>query len=162
MNFHSRLAMFFVAVFVFFSIPLAYSFDEEKCGELFPKSGDSHRPYLSPIYSATLIPSTTSYFSSFGKCAMYSHLQQRELFIASSYEQISQEASRGNGEYVSTLATLSGCAWGTENQFAQLLKSHYSQIFRNSHKLDSHDLAKQVDSYVAKDINLEKRCRIVN
>jgi hypothetical protein len=140
------------------------AFDEEKCGDLFPKSGDAHRPYMSPIYSFTLVPSTTSYISSFGKCAMYSKVSpgQRELFIAKSYDQISTQAAQGGGEHMETLALLSGCSSEKTKQFSSLMKSNYDRVFRKASHADSKDLALQIDELISKNDELSKSCTLIS
>ncbi|MEK6555960.1 MAG: hypothetical protein AABZ31_12010 [Bdellovibrionota bacterium] len=48
----------------------AQAFNKDRCSKLFPTFDDDHPPYASPIYISTMVPSTTSYFSSIGTCAM--------------------------------------------------------------------------------------------
>ncbi|MGE0762606.1 MAG: DUF3015 family protein [Bdellovibrionales bacterium] len=135
----------------------ALAFNPDKCGELFPKSGETHRPYLAPIYSSTIAPSVTSYFSSFGKCAMYNSKIsiQRKKFIKASYDHLSTEAAQGQGEYVAALASLSGCPSESHAAFSHGLQRQYSQVFaRGADGLDQ-----QVDAMIQDDSWLALSCR---
>lgn len=147
------LRLLFLMVFSYSTTTIA--FDEEKCSALFPKSGDAHRPYMSPVYSFTLIPSTTSYVSSFGGCAMYGSLpnsEKRNLFIAKTYEEISQQAALGSGEYLVALADLSGCEIDLSQRFSQAMKDNYTHVFRNASTRDAKDMAYQLDTLIVNDL----------
>lgn len=133
-----------------FALP-SFAFDSDKCGDLFPKTGDNHPPYYAPIYSTTIAPSITSYFSSFGKCSMYGSGGSVKAYIAQTYQHISFEAARGGGEYVSTLAALSGCP---TNLFIQRLHTHYKDLFTEDEK--NFDL--RLDTFIRTDSVLAPTC----
>ncbi len=148
-------------------LPLsAFAFDPDKCGELFPKAGDAHRPYLAPFYSTTMAPSITSYLSSFGKCSLYGSHELRGAFIRETYDQLTLEAAMGKGEYITALAGLSGCPSDQTANFSQTLQSHYTEVFQTAQEKDFQQIGARVgarlDALIAKSVPLSKNCKILN
>lgn len=134
-----RLILFFLP---FYSVS-ALAFDEGKCGDLFPKLGDSHPPYFSIFYTSTMVPSTTSYLSSWGKCSMYGSRQTlRTQYIATHQPTLELEAARGEGEHVETLARLSGCTDNEQSRFNEKLRLNFKEIFASS---QPHQVGERID-----------------
>lgn len=53
----------------------------------------------------------------------------RESFIEANYKDISRDAARGSGEYVTNLARLYGYTAETTGKFARLLQQNHAAIF---------------------------------
>jgi hypothetical protein len=147
-----KLATAFISLFVAVS---AHAFNKDRCGDLFPKSDDSHPPYYSPLYVSTMIPSTTSYFSSFGPCSMYaSSMSLRKAFIENSRRPLQADAARGQGEYLNALAELSGCPSAKYFAFATLMHNKYDVVFSSP---DS-TLSQKIDFAIQSEPSLSGSC----
>lgn len=154
------IAGFFMVGFVNPFI-VAQAFDQDKCGAIFPKIGDKHPPYFSPLYTSTMVPSTTSYMSSFGNCSMYAGQESKEVrneFIASTYDSLSREAAAGGGEHVGALASLMGCSAEARPRFSQVLQRKFGVVFDSPVLMDAEALSKRVGGVIAQDSELSARC----
>lgn len=83
-----------------------------------------HPPWYAPLYAITMIPSTTSYFSSFGACSMYGGPKRvaRMQFLSETYETLRTEAARGTGDHLVAFASLAGCPVNLYPEFSQLIR----------------------------------------
>ena len=63
--------------------------------------------------------------------------QKVKLFVGVSYESLRQEAARGNGEYVSALATLYGVPSERQERFGRMLQENHEQLFTKDLSDDS-------------------------
>lgn len=154
---HATLLGFFLTA-ISFSTTVA-AFNNEKCGNLFPKSDGAHRPWFSPLYISTMGPSTTSYFSSFGPCSMYAgdgYTPARQSFLDESLAPLKVDAARGKGEYINALAELSGCPSDKFGKFGSVLQNHYSKVFSEQ---NSSSILSQVDQVVNSEPELKGSCR---
>ena len=138
----------------------AHAFNSDRCGNLFPKTGGTHYPWFSPLYVSTMGPSTTSYFSSFGPCAMYGSSDTlRTVFVDESLAPLKVDASRGKGQYLNALAELSGCPTDQYGKFSSTMQAHYEKVFPD--KADSKSILAQVDQVLKSEPDLKKSCRSV-
>jgi len=80
--------------------------------------------------------------------------QEREIFVASTYDEISEEAAQGGGLHIETLATLMGCEQPTE--FTAMTQSKFNTIFADAPK--SKELISRLDAEVQKDPALKASC----
>lgn len=153
--------VYFILAFLLacFSSPLVQAFNQERCGRIFPTADDDHPPYFAPMYIFTMFPSTTSYFSSMGPCSMYgdSRSSLRSSFIESSRHSLQVEAARGRGEYLQTLADLSGCPADKHDIFAEVMQKQFTQLFGNNAQ-DTATLVKGIDSSIRADARLKGVC----
>ena len=140
-----------------------HAFSNERCGSLFPKSNGSHYPWFSPLYVSTMMPSTTSYFSSFGPCSMYAadSFGSRTAFVDSSLIPLQRDTARGKGEYLNALAELSGCPADKYDKFAKTMHKQFDTLFSEK-SADSTILVQKIDSIVSTDTELKKSCTIQN
>lgn len=136
---------------VFFTAMTAQAFNKDRCGTLFPKSDGTHPPYYSPLYVSTMVPSTSSYFSSIGPCAMYGDSSLRSSFIENSSLPLQADAARGKGEYLETLAQLSGCAQAQYPRFANEMREHFAFVFASDKTAEVID---RIDSLARKACSL--------
>lgn len=152
----------FLLLMTFLTPSFLLAFNGDKCGNLFPKVDSYHPPYYSPFYATTMIPSTTSYFSSFGHCALYgdSMSGSRALFVRDTYDLIAQDAAQGSGEYLTTLAELSGCNQRSHGRFATVLKKNYGKLFPDSNTTEL--FLNRLDSEIQSYPELKTSCSTVN
>lgn len=137
-----------------------HAFSNERCGNLFPKTGGTHYPWLSPLYVSTMGPSTTSYFSSFGPCSMYGQADgMRAAFVDESLAPLKMDASRGKGQYLNALAELSGCPSDQYAKFSSAMQTHFEKVFPD--KSDSKSIITQVDQVLKSEPDLKKSCKAV-
>jgi hypothetical protein len=128
---------------------------------MFPMADNDHPYYYSPIYVTTMMPSTTSYFSSIGPCSMYGEYQgaTRVTFIEEALPAIRVDAARGEGEYLKTLAQLTGCPASHYPTVASVMHSEFKTVFA------SNDLPGQVariDAALRANSDLKKSCPGLN
>ena len=154
------LVLVALTALISFWIPTAHAFDQDKCGDLFPRVDDKYPPYYSPLYTFTMFPSTTSYVSSWGKCSMYGDTRaiERNKFVASEYEQISREAAQGGGESVATLASLSGCPSEKKVEFSHALQSQFTRVFKGPRESQPEAFGSRVDDVIKSHTELSKSC----
>lgn len=147
----------FVALFI---SSYAHAFSSERCGTLFPKTGGSHYPWISPLYVSTMVPSTSSYFSSYGPCSMYgTESAARQAFVNEALVPLQADAARGKGEYINTLAQLSGCPENKYGKFASAIQAQYSSVFPENPKNPA-IIVKNIDSIVKAEPELKGACVI--
>jgi hypothetical protein len=104
------------------------AFNGDNCKNLFPDVGGDHPPYLGPIYITTMFPSTSSYFSSTGPCALYGILKrkrEKEVFVASNWEQIKFQMAVGKGPHLKALVPLLGCPDSSFKDLAAMMKNEF-------------------------------------
>ena len=152
---------------VFFSIVYsvqADAFSKERCGRMFPQSDNDHPYFYSPIYITTMMPSTTSYFSSIGPCSMYGEYQgaNRVSFIEDTLPSIRVDAARGEGEYLKTLAVLTGCPAEQHGKVASVMHSQFATVFASADDKDAAAQVARIDSALKSDAGLKKSCPGLN
>lgn len=144
----------------------AMAFSKERCGRMFPQSDNDHPYFYSPIYVTTMMPSTTSYFSSIGPCSMYGEYQasNRVSFIEEALPSIRSEAARGEGEYLRALAQVSGCPVDRYATVASIMRRDFATVFVGSNAASS-DIGSQIeriDAALRSDTSLQKTCAALN
>ena len=145
-----------------FNSTFAHAFNKEACGQLFPKADESHPPYYSPLYVSTMVPSTTSYFSSIGPCSMYGDARNmRQAFVGNSIDYLVADAAQGRGEYLNTLAELSGCPKNKYDLFNSVVQSHYSELF-NGLTDETNPLLIKLDAVIRSNSLLKNSCWTIN
>lgn len=55
--------------------------------------------------------------------------RQLERFVAHSYDQVSADIARGNGEYLVSLASLAGVPAASQTAFQAEMQSHYATMY---------------------------------
>lgn len=133
----------------------ALAFNQDKCGELFPKIEDRHPPYFSPLYTSTMVPSSTSYLSSFGKCSMYGRLDLREQFLRVHGPSLASEGARGSGEHLEILRELTGCPESAASRFRAQVQAEYGAIFGPN---DPKEQVTELDTVLGQDPELRRHC----
>ncbi len=143
------------------SILTTHAFNQDHCGDLFPKIEDHHPPYLSPLYTFTMVPSTTSYLSSFGKCSMYATNEIRNRFVERYYADLSREAAQGEGEYLSLLRELSGCSAKQKQNFNKAVQAHFDTLFTQPDKMPP-NFSEQLNKAIQESPDLSAHCQMVS
>lgn len=148
--------------FAFFAPSNALAFSKERCGRMFPQSDNDHPYFYSPIYVTTMMPSTTSYFSSIGPCSMYGEYQSsnRASFIEESLPSIRSEAARGEGEYLRALAQVSGCPADRYATVASIMQRNFASVFAGAADVNSQ--IARIDAALRTDASLQKTCAALN
>lgn len=104
--------------------------------------------------------STTSYVFSTGDCAMIGMAEHdKKVFIAHNLDQMTIDAARGQGEYLSAYASLSGCSKSASEKFGNTLQSNFTKVF--GHKLDHspEQAYGKIEGVISNDPDLKKLCR---
>ena len=102
--------------------------------------------------------SSTQYSSSFGPCAMWAnneHWMQRETYVAENLGSIRTDVAKGKGEYIESIAYMSGCPASSKESFARLLHEHYDKLFSNS---EGWRFSSEVDQLLSTDSGLRDVC----
>jgi len=80
--------------------------------------------------------------------------KEREVFTATNYRALERELAAGKGQYVSSLAALSGCK--TE-EFTSFAKARYEKLIP-SEKTSPAELLSNLDKEIAADSAMSKAC----
>lgn len=80
--------------------------------------------------------------------------KEREVFTAANYRALERELAAGKGEYLTSLAALSGCKSG---EFSTFAKARYEKIVP-SEKTTSTELLNNLDKEIAADATMSKAC----
>lgn len=82
--------------------------------------------------------------------------KEQELFAEVSYDEISREMAKGEGEYLTAFATVMGCSADVQSDFASVTKANYGKIF--SAEASASDVVSSVKSLLRNDASLAKSC----
>jgi len=81
---------------------------------------------LAPFELTSDVTSSTSGAAFIGPAKAH---QRLEHFVASSYEQVSGDIARGNGEYLASLAVLAGVPTDAQPAFQAEMQSRYATLY---------------------------------
>lgn len=91
-----------------------------------------------------------------------SHQVQRsddkEVFVASNMDSLSQDIAQGQGDHLSTLATIIGVEKEDQNTFAASMQNEFSTLF-SSGSTSTTDVLAAIDDIMLKDVSLAKYVR---
>ncbi|MCB0218656.1 MAG: DUF3015 domain-containing protein [Chrysiogenetes bacterium] len=82
--------------------------------------------------------------------------KEQELFAEVSYDEISREMAKGEGEYLTAFATVMGCSADVHSDFASVTKANYGKIF--GAEASASDVVSSVKSLLRDDASLAKSC----
>lgn len=82
--------------------------------------------------------------------------KEKEAFVESAMAELTKDIAKGEGEYITTLASLYGCDSKSTTKFSQALKGRYEEI---SKATDAQSMLSIIDSTVASDADLSKSCQ---
>lgn len=82
--------------------------------------------------------------------------KEREVFVATNLRALEREMASGKGQYVSSLAALSGCS-AAKDEFAAFSKANYEKIFTGANTTPL-NLIENLDRAMASDKALVKAC----
>ena len=82
--------------------------------------------------------------------------REREVFVATNLRALSREMAAGKGQYVSSLAALSGCA-NAQEKFVSFSKANYGKLF-NGADTSAKTLLENLDREMASDKALSQAC----
>lgn len=82
--------------------------------------------------------------------------KEREVFTATNIRAIEREMAAGKGQYVSSLAALSGCG-AKSDEFGAMAKAKYEKLFPSA-STGSAELLKNLDAEIKADASLSKAC----
>lgn len=91
---------------------------------------------------------------------MYSNnrVVSRQAFVETSHAQLQTDVAQGKGEYLNTLAELSGCPVAQYDNFGAVLQNRFSSLF--SDYVNETDLLQKVDAAVRADHRLRHHCAV--
>lgn len=95
---------------------------------------------------------------------MYGEYQSatRVSFIEETLPSLKVDAARGDGEYLKTLAQLTGCPSEQYPNVASVMHSQYSTVFASANEKDTAAQVARIDSALRSDENLKKVCPGLN
>lgn len=82
--------------------------------------------------------------------------KEQELFAEVSYDEISREMAKGEGEYLTAFATVMGCSADVHSDFAAATKANYGKIF--AEQATASDIVSSVKSVLRSDAALAGSC----
>lgn len=86
------------------------------------------------------------------------------IFLDNNLEEVSEDSSRGQGQYLEALANLAGCERSVHSLFAQSLQEHYQELFfpppSLSHTEQSDEVWHNVTALIDQTPALQKACVI--
>ncbi len=81
--------------------------------------------------------------------------REKEAFVESAMAELTKDISKGEGEYLTTLASLYGCDNSATSKFSTSLKGKFDEISKSS---DAQSMLSIIDRTVASDVELSKSC----
>ncbi|MEK6555869.1 MAG: DUF3015 family protein [Bdellovibrionota bacterium] len=137
-----------------------------KTADMNEKSTSSFTKLLNRLTAQTFTSSstsTTSFTSSIGECGAFAVFKVREQFIAENFNQLREESARGEGEYLSALAALSGCdSQVAQNKFQTTVRSQFNSLYYpGESSLTPSELGRQVDNVIKSDSTLNHMCQFI-
>jgi hypothetical protein len=81
---------------------------------------------------------------------------QKNMYVSSNYDVLSQEMAQGSGEHLKAFSTLMGCDSAHSQEFAQTLKSNYRAIAGSSPE----QMLQKVKTAMGSDPQLKQACSI--
>lgn len=122
-----------IVIFLFLLPSLCYSFNWKRCRNI-AWSGNG----------VGFTVSTSSYFSSTGRCSMVGKLEyDKKVFFAQNLDLLQIDIAQGGGEYLSAYLSLSN---RDPEVFSKLLQGNYSLIFDRS--LSEQETYRRVESCI--------------
>lgn len=123
--------------------------------------GDQLAQLTSQATSQSTI-STSSYVTSTGDCAAFAKAEEdRNQYIAQTFTEIRMEAAEGQGDHVSSLATLYGCDSQVKTDFANMLKKNHNKIFQTGPIVDDSAIINQrITESLTEVESLRHRCNL--
>lgn len=102
------------------TITNAHAFNWDKCDRFLGKA--------SGLYGG--VASTSSFITSTGDCSMIGMASHdKKVFIAHNLDHLQSDSARGDGEYLSAYATLSGCNEIGYERLKNALQANFSEIY---------------------------------
>ncbi|MGC9044785.1 MAG: DUF3015 family protein [Myxococcota bacterium] len=81
--------------------------------------------------------------------------REKEAFVESAMAELTKDISKGEGEYLTTLASLYGCDRSATSKFSITLKANFEEISKAN---DAQSMLSTIDRTVASDAELSKSC----
>jgi len=104
--------------------------------------------------------STSSFFTSTGDCAMLGSITERkQQFLAMNIDQMKVDLARGQGEYLSAYASLSGCSVNATQKLGVSLQSNYIKVFGQALDHSPEQAYGQIERVISSDPELLNSCR---
>ena len=121
-------------------------------GGLFPTLR-GHSPSSRQSGILVTFEGTSASISTTTNCDSYTH------FIELNYDQIANDAARGQGPYLNALASLRGCSDDSRFLFSRVIHANFSKLFKNS-ELEVEILNHRLDIILKNEPLLLNKCQI--
>lgn len=152
----------------------SFAFKWEKCKKVYKswgysksQSGDAGTilfEYTMQFTTQTTLQtstSTSSYVSSTGDCKAFGMAEEERFrYIAETHTELKMESANGEGEHVSSLASLYGCKVESHPEFAEMLKSNHSEIFNSVAEDTPSGITERITGNLLKTESLRKSCNL--
>ncbi len=114
------------------------------------------------LLSSTTVTSVSSLAFTFGG-DMLKQAQLRQHFIDENLYAIKIDSAKGQGEFVQTLAILSGCEDASaQSLFAAKIRSQFKNVYGATFAQDSASIANQIDNMIDSDPEMQNSCPLEN
>lgn len=143
-----------ILVVIFLNSTTCFAFNWDKCKKVFKGSNN----LITASTAAT--GSSSSYISSTGDCAMIGMAaHDKKAFIAHNLDHIQSDSARGQGEYLSAYATLSGCSKAGSKKLGNTLQSNFSRVFGDKVEYSAKQAYERIESLISDDPKLRISCK---
>jgi Protein of unknown function (DUF3015) len=110
--------------------------------------------------STTITSLSTTALTSGGD--MLKEVAYRDEFINENLYAIKVDSAKGQGEYLQTLATLSGCeGHEAQSKFGTEIRAHFDDVYDGSSDQDPGAIADQIDGLIQANPEMQKSCHLI-
>ena len=149
-----KISYILFCMILFFQNNNTFAYNSEKCRNTRPTEANKH------IGSSVFfqLTSSTQFSSSWGECAAFGKVDQREIFFIKNRDLILSESAVGIGEYIDTFAILSGYENSKDiEKFKELIKSEFQILFFNGLVIKPNaEILAKIDNLLKKDQSFNK------
>jgi len=114
-----------------------------------------HNPTTRSNGLLVLTESTTAASSTTTSCDEYT------VFLEKSYDQIAENAARGEGVFIDALSIFYGCTSESKNRFQKLIQENFNALFKN-HKKNGFTLGNRLVIVLKSNKTLSSQCSYLN
>jgi hypothetical protein len=134
-------------------IPVANAFNWQKCKKVYKDSGNF------VISASAASASASSYISSTGDCAMIGNItHDKKVFFAQNFNELQIESAKGNGEYLHSYASLSGCNKTGSERLKKALQTNFKAIYGSNVEYTPKKAYEGIENILKHDSVLKKSC----
>lgn len=131
----------------------------EHVHKMFYPGHDRNHPGFTLLFSTSSTTTSSLAFTTGGN--MLRAAQLRNEFINENLYAVKLDSAKGDGEYVETLAQLSGCDQpGVQAVFASQMRAHFAEVFSSVEDGDPQLLSNRVDNLIDQNPQMRTLCQM--